>query len=60
MIINWKPHTRRRRHLKEIFLRRTAARNRSYEKQETKESGETSTERAPADRARSGTEVATG
>jgi len=46
--------------LKEIFLRRTAARNRSYEKQEAKEGGEASKERPPADRAGSGTDVAAG
>ena len=61
MIIHPKSYRRpRRRYLKEIFLRRTAARNRSYEKQEAKEGGEASKERPPADRAGSGTDVAAG
>ena len=50
MIFSYPKSTRRRRHLKDIFLRRTAARNRSYEKQKTKESGEASEKRTTADR----------
>ena len=49
MIVHWKPYKRRRRYLKEIFERRTATRNR-YEKQETKDSGETSEKCSTADR----------
>jgi hypothetical protein len=59
MIINVKNYRRRGRYLKEIFLRRTAARNRSYEKQETKESEEASEECTTSDRSGDSTATST-
>jgi len=50
MIFRYNASRRPRRHLKSIFLRRTAARNRYYEKQETKKGAEASEKRSTADR----------